>query len=58
MLGDWPTLSRAALHENRDLRTVTDIRNIYAEALTRFLNIEDLSQILPTWTPTPLGLLT
>ncbi|QDV05443.1 hypothetical protein Poly30_09400 [Planctomycetes bacterium Poly30] len=58
VVGDWPTLSPSSLHENRDLKTVTDIRNLYAETLTRFLGVKDLTPILPTWTPTPLNLLT
>ncbi len=56
VLGDWPTLAKAALQENRDLRTTTDIRNIYAETLTGFLGVEDLGQVMPGWGASPIGL--
>ncbi|MFT6111217.1 MAG: hypothetical protein ACJA2W_004147 [Planctomycetota bacterium] len=57
VVGDWPTLAKAALHQNRDLRMVTDVRNIYAEALTAFMGVEKLGPVLPGWTASPVGLL-
>ncbi len=57
VVGDWPTLAKAELLQNRDLRTVTDIRNVYAEALTGFMGVEDLAPVLPGWTETRVGLI-
>ena len=57
VLGDWPTLAKDALRENRDLRVTTDIRNVYAEILTKGLGVEDTSKILPNWKAKPAGLL-
>jgi uncharacterized protein (DUF1501 family) len=58
VLGDWPTLARKELHEDRDLRTTTDIRDIYAEALTRFMGLPDTKRVLPGWKANGVGLLT
>ena len=57
VLGDWPGLAKGALREGRDLRVTTDIRNVYAEALTDFLGVEDLEPVLPEWTPARVGLI-
>ncbi|MEM8712230.1 MAG: DUF1501 domain-containing protein [Planctomycetota bacterium] len=56
VLGEWPTLAREALQDDRDLRMTTDIRDVYAEALGRFMGVPEAANVLPGWKPSPLGL--
>ena len=53
VIGDWPTLAKDALHESRDLRTTTDIRDVYAEALTAFMGVEQPDRVLRGWKGQP-----
>jgi uncharacterized protein (DUF1501 family) len=39
VLADWPGLSRAALHEGRDLRPTTDLRSILKSVLAEHLDV-------------------
>lgn len=57
VLGDWPGLGKDALHQNRDLKITTDVRDVYAEVCERFLGIERTEAVLPGWTATPRGVL-
>ena len=40
MLGDWPTLSRSALYEGRDLAPVNDLRGLLMAVLSEHWSIE------------------
>lgn len=59
VLGRWPGLDGAALHEGRDLAVTTDFRSIVAEVLAQRLGLPDtaLAQVLPGWSgPAAAGL--
>lgn len=56
VLGDWPGLAPAQLHEGRDLAPVTDIRSLYKGILRDHLGIAaaDLeSRVFPSSRPAP-----
>jgi uncharacterized protein (DUF1501 family) len=54
VVSDWPSLAPASLHEGRDLRVTTDLRNVMTECLESV----GLSrrEVFPDFTPTRLGL--
>jgi len=49
VLGEWPGLETAALHEGRDLAITTDFRQVLAEVLEKHLALDDraIAQVLP-----------
>ena len=51
--GEWPGLSEAALHENRDLAVTTDYRSVLTAVIARHLRLPDraLAQIFPGFSP-------
>jgi uncharacterized protein (DUF1501 family) len=49
VLGRWPGLEPAALHDGRDLAITTDFRQVIAEVLERLLRLDDsrIARVLP-----------
>ena len=56
VVGEWPGLSPADLHEGRDLDHTVDFRDLYADILVHHLRLDDLSRVLPGWRHTSTGL--
>jgi uncharacterized protein (DUF1501 family) len=52
VLGQWPSLDRSAIYENRDLAITTDFRDIIAELLEQRFRLSDneLAAVLPNMT--------
>jgi uncharacterized protein (DUF1501 family) len=53
VLGKWPGLHPAQRFEGRDVAVTTDVRDLFAEILTRHLGAKDVAAIFPGFTPDP-----
>jgi uncharacterized protein (DUF1501 family) len=51
--GQWPGLSRAQLHDGRDLAVTTDFRDVFAELARAQFGITDTAALFPGFTPGP-----
>ena len=49
--GSWPGLKSEQLYENRDVAITTDFRDVFAELLTKQLNVTSLSAVFPGYQP-------
>jgi uncharacterized protein (DUF1501 family) len=47
VLGKWPGLKAAQLHEGRDLAVTTDFRDVFAEVATRHLGAANFGAVFP-----------
>lgn len=54
-LGVWPGLAPEQLHEKRDVMHTTDFRDVIAEVAGGFLGNQNLTAVLPGYTPKKLG---
>jgi len=56
--GEWPGLSEIQLRDGRYLDSTVDYRDVYAEILTSHLSNNNLTSLLPEYSPRNLGLFT
>jgi uncharacterized protein (DUF1501 family) len=59
--GRWPGLDASHLYENRDVAVTTDFRDVFAEILSRRMNVASLGSVFPGFELDPsrrLGVLT
>jgi uncharacterized protein (DUF1501 family) len=58
LVGNWPGLDRASLHEGRELAVATDYRAVLSEVLELQLGLDPsaLGAVFPGFTAEPLGL--
>jgi len=58
LVGSWPGLDRASLHEGRELAVATDYRAVLSEVLELHLGLDPSARrvVFPGFAPEPLGL--
>jgi uncharacterized protein (DUF1501 family) len=55
--GKWPGLGREQLFEGRDLAVTTDFRDVFAEVLTKRLEISSMANVFPRHLVRPAGII-
>lgn len=58
VLGRWPGLAVDQLHQQRDLEYTTDFRDVIGEVVRAHLGNDNLADVIPGHTFTPVGLVT
>jgi len=56
VVGEWPGLEKSQLNQERELKPMTDFRDLFGEVLTRHLGVYNMSDVLPNYTPQPVGM--